>query len=375
MIQNLVLQTPSILLRRLPFLIDGGPVQRVDLTQLQCACVLANMFLCTFPASQGGAIGAAKKVFPSISFAKLLTGSGGFITPANSAKLDCVLHYFDRVGDLVARREPGSIVSFERFRLAEPMKWEELNSTRFQPCDVIDDGAIEDASRHFAHVDFANKLVGGGVLGNGCIQEEIRFVCSPELIVSRLLCSELLDDEVVVVTGAATYSLCKGYSTTFRFVGDCPSEKKVLLDAQGRRVSQVLVMDALFFGSSLKSRMQQFKKANVDRELNKAYVGFSCVSYSPVSTGNWGCGNFGGYHDLKAIIQLMAAAAAGKALEYYTFQVKGVAEKIKSLHKELVANRIGVTAVYNCLMKLGENCENATAPPDVFAFIKEELKL
>jgi hypothetical protein len=30
--------------------------------------------------------------------------------------------------------------------------------------------------------DFANKYVGGGVLGNGSLQEEIRFVVSPEML-------------------------------------------------------------------------------------------------------------------------------------------------------------------------------------------------
>ena len=35
-------------------------------------------------------------------------------------------------------------------------------------------------------VDFANKFVGGGVLGDGCVQEEIRFLINPELIVTRL---------------------------------------------------------------------------------------------------------------------------------------------------------------------------------------------
>ena len=34
-------------------------------------------------------------------------------------------------------------------------------------------------------VDFANAYVGGGVLAHGCVQEEIRFLICPELIVSR----------------------------------------------------------------------------------------------------------------------------------------------------------------------------------------------
>lgn len=36
-------------------------------------------------------------------------------------------------------------------------------------------------------VDFANKNIGGGVLGFGSVQEEILFVIHPELIVSVLL--------------------------------------------------------------------------------------------------------------------------------------------------------------------------------------------
>jgi poly(ADP-ribose) glycohydrolase len=34
--------------------------------------------------------------------------------------------------------------------------------------------------------DFANKMLGGGVLRRGCVQEEIRFAVCPEMIVGRL---------------------------------------------------------------------------------------------------------------------------------------------------------------------------------------------
>jgi len=36
------------------------------------------------------------------------------------------------------------------------------------------------------HVDFANKYLGGGVLNTGCVQEEIMFATSPELLVGLL---------------------------------------------------------------------------------------------------------------------------------------------------------------------------------------------
>lgn len=66
-------------------------------------------------------------------------------------------------------------------------------------------GTIEDDGLGFLQVDFANKNVGGGVLGYGCVQEEIRFVICPELLVSRLFIERLGDQEAVIVTGIILY--------------------------------------------------------------------------------------------------------------------------------------------------------------------------
>ena len=45
------------------------------------------------------------------------------------------------------------------------------------------------------------RYIGGGVLGSGCVQEEIRFVICPELILSRLFSEVLGENEALVVTG------------------------------------------------------------------------------------------------------------------------------------------------------------------------------
>ena len=50
-------------------------------------------------------------------------------------------------------------------------------------------------------VDFANKYVGGGVLGRGCVQEEIRFLICPEMIISRLFTQVLDNDDVLIMKG------------------------------------------------------------------------------------------------------------------------------------------------------------------------------
>lgn len=53
----------------------------------------------------------------------------------------------------------------------------------------------------YVQVDFANSLIGGGVLGSGLLQEEILFVINPELIVARLFTEKLEDNECLIITG------------------------------------------------------------------------------------------------------------------------------------------------------------------------------
>ena len=81
-------------------------------------------------------------------------------------------------------------------------------------------GTIEDAGHEVLHLDFANAYMGGGVIGNGCVQEEIRFLLCPELIVSRLLAEGLGDNEAIRVVGFDRVSNYRGYgSQTFEYGG------------------------------------------------------------------------------------------------------------------------------------------------------------
>lgn len=55
--------------------------------------------------------------------------------------------------------------------------------------------------QHVLQVDFANKLIGGGVLTHGCVQEEIRFLICPEMIISRLFTEILEKNECLLMKG------------------------------------------------------------------------------------------------------------------------------------------------------------------------------
>jgi len=54
--------------------------------------------------------------------------------------------------------------------------------------DHINNKTIEDYYCQAIMTDFANKKIGGGVLFNGCVQEEILFSIFPEAIISKVIC-------------------------------------------------------------------------------------------------------------------------------------------------------------------------------------------
>ena len=81
------------------------------------------------------------------------------------------------------------------------------------------EGTIEDCSGA-VQLDFANKFLGGGVLNHGCVQEEIRFVICPELLVSLLFTECLNSNESVFIRGAERFSSYTGYGSTFTWEED-----------------------------------------------------------------------------------------------------------------------------------------------------------
>ena len=60
----------------------------------------------------------------------------------------------------------------------------------------------------------------------------------------------------------------------------------------------------------------------IERELTKAAAGFRCEGYDKIVTGNWGCGAFGGYVQLKFLIQLVAASVCGRQELIYCYLEK-----------------------------------------------------
>ena len=371
---RLALALPRLARRPIPLLL-AGRARRVCLDPELCASLLAHAFFCTMP---GRNFDVASPALPYFSM-RYLHGASDYAAPdsylgeCQVEKWRCLRCYFDAlaasaaaeataaavadegVGAAVAtdaalppRASPRACrtpVSFERLVLdtddygLDPTGEWRTSAAPLCAVEARAEGTIEDDGAGQLQLDFANKNVGGGVLRNGAVQEEIRFLICPELIVSRLLAERLRDHEALVFSNFARHSNYEGYGRSFRFAGPH------VPPPGGAEETALLAIDATMFRRH--ERMQQYGEVSLERELNKALVGFTpapmpvdgaasstagAAALASICTGNWGCGAFGGDLQLKSMIQWLACSLAGRpSMTYFTFGDTALAEGLSAL--------------------------------------------
>jgi poly(ADP-ribose) glycohydrolase len=354
------LALPDLFKKPIPLLMKHVSNQ-ITLSRHQVACLLANMFLCTFP-KRSTSYGEYE-YYPTANFNSLYSAP---CTKVRQHKLKCIIHYFKRLEEEI----PRGAISFSRQVIEDFPEWQEVDML-LSPLNVFSSGTIEEDGSQMLQVDFANKYIGGGVLGNGCVQEEIRFLISPELIVSRLFCAELDENESLIITGSERFSMYTGYAKTFEWVGDYRDMTE--RDENFNIKSSLLAIDALDIS---RNPLDQYSEEYIQRELNKAYSGFYTEGEGiPIASGNWGCGVFGGHKHLKSLIQIMAASSTGRQLNYFTFGDNRFCKKLQNVHRFLVEKKTTIQQLYKLIEKYAElvfDPEIETVPA-LFKFIKNTI--
>ncbi|XP_002155531.4 poly(ADP-ribose) glycohydrolase isoform X1 [Hydra vulgaris] len=363
---RLALQLPNIVTQS-PKLLQKGRNQSLTFSQKQISCLLANAFFCTYPRRNSLKTSDCFG-YPDINFSKLFRGVKDVVNCVKTEKLKAILNYFGCVIDEVKC----GTVTYTRKILSptdEP-DWKECNSL-FTDIHVSSIGNIEDNADGLTQIDFANRMIGGGVVGEGCVQEEIRFLICPELILARLFTEKLEPNESLLITGIERFSTYSGYAQTFKYRGRFNDLTPV--DRWGRRYSQVLAIDAHVFHCY----SDQFKKSSLKRELNKAFCGFlekdiQKNELPAIATGNWGCGAFGGDIYLKALLQLMAASNAGRNIVYFTFGDEKFANELTEIHKFIQENSLTVGNLWNMLLRYKQDLKDSHI--QLYPYIKDFFK-
>ena len=337
---KLALEVETLFREPLCILKQNYPGQ-VTLNKRQVACLVLQMFFCTLHTQNN------TKLRADCNFTKLYKAGGPEKTKVE--KLKCIYNYIRRIYRAnVDDRLTYENLTYERLCLSVKIhgyvtiEFWLTSQMSMRKCNIKYKGTIEDEKKAI-QVDFANRELGGGVLNTGCVQEEIRFTVSPELLVSMLIAENLSDSEALMMIGSEIYCKHTGYRDSFKFGED--HIEKIGKDGFNRKDSMVLAIDAVDF-SKVMTKNVQFKKERMLRELNKAYIGFtgSKMEDGPkkvIATGKWGCGAFRGDTQLKMVLQWLAASQAGRDMIFYSFDDDRSLDNMEKVVKNFQEMKVG----------------------------------
>ncbi|EKX42032.1 hypothetical protein GUITHDRAFT_111887 [Guillardia theta CCMP2712] len=348
---------------RIPLLKDikttTSAVFKVVLPRVLVRSLMANMFLCTFQEQRG-----MEEPMPTCTFQVLLRNT----SVQECAKLRMFIHYFERTK---SGHVPGCVTIIRQKIYLDGMILENSNKPLLgisvAPAGVgFED---DDNGKDCLHADFANMYIGGGVLTGGCVQEEIRFSICPELIISCLTCSVLNLGEAIQILGAEQvgyfikysqesykllfqFSSYSGYGFGLRFAGP-------FVDNQ-RQADDGTILRGIFAMDAYDGRRRDFniREAMMLREINKAAAGFSLMDdsvkqFSVLATGNWGCGVFGGFAPLKALLQWLASSHVGVCIRYFPYN-EDFGPALQKLSATLTSRRCTVGDLWKGLGRLSK---------------------
>lgn len=188
---DLALSLPELIKTAIP-LLKQTMSHTISMSKKQAACLLANAFLCTFPNRNQ----RKNSDYPEINFNRLFCNVG----TSTVQKIKCICNYFRRI---LVKSMPTGVLTFQR-RYIDPEnlpKWEESDLKFSSIKWHIDSYGRIEKGHGMLQMDFANRYLGGGALGHGCVQEEIRFMINPELIVGMLFCESMKSSEAILIYG------------------------------------------------------------------------------------------------------------------------------------------------------------------------------
>jgi hypothetical protein len=196
----------------------------VALSTSLCCQLLCGMFLDCF--DEGSRPHQGK--WPFASFSGMLNS----FSESCQSTLCCVLQYFVAVHtSLSSSEEPlvtdTSFIVLQRNAVRSSSNLRRADTWSKLPVPlcraIVSRGSLEPkVDDGHVVVDFANKMIGGGVLSGGNVQEEIMFSKRPEAMVSCLLCETMYKTECIVIYGVRCFSDTEGYGGSFAFSRAAP---------------------------------------------------------------------------------------------------------------------------------------------------------
>ncbi len=241
----------------------------------------------------------------------------------NLFSLQCLIGYFTKVEEYVnnpsddvrTRFSAGKII-IKRSVLSESEDWS--HSTKPINVKIMPIGV--DLQPCKMRIASAHEFIGGEMFGGAISHDELMLLTYPECLVVTLFCSKLCTNDSVVIMGPEKFSKHTGYGSGVRYAGSWSDETQMGYSADE---TEVMIQTAVvFIDASQQTSINSQIIDNFVRDLDKAYCGFSALSFKKTECilgGNWSYGFNGNNMQIKFIQQVLAAGQSNKQLVYAPF--------------------------------------------------------
>ena len=354
MMQKLISDAPKTFRTFKGKLLTPGSATNIVLTRLQAATILAGIWFGLFDYNYVSKGKYKIEDFPEPTFVNVFSNQNIFV-------LQCIVNYFARLYEYMNDPDEsardlfnwGNII-IKRSVLKTKPDWSKIDSPINEI--YIGEGTVDDSPAKM-HVAYAHEFIGGSLFEGSLTQEEVILLIRPECLVATLFCARMDDNETITIFGAEKMSQYAGYGSSVRFAGN-------FIDTTPRGYSkdetEVMVQCSVVFmdASSRTSGTSQYI-ADFERDLNKAYCGFSSFNFSKplgqVASGNWTYGFNGNNMQLKFIQQVLAASLANKCLVYYPFG-RDFEDQVIPFIDWIMRNRYTIGDLFQLYVELMKEC-------------------
>jgi len=257
----------------------------------------------------------------------------------NIHTLHAFLRYFTIVAENLLQEEfTRSIVVVYRRKLPAKPNWRQLNKpiSEVYLADAHSENLQSELDYIFELCPCANMLCKRR-FGVDMNYEEIMFLMHPEAIVASLICTGMMQDEAILVLGAQKTCKINGYGGSAKYACSVDDMRYGYGD-DGRELmlqTALICIDASSKLAGIEQHVDTF-----DRDLTKAYAGFSALNFHDiVMASHWSTILFTGNLQVKFIQLLLAASASDKKL-LYLVQSRDFDEKVNEFMRWIEGDEV-----------------------------------
>ena len=339
--------------------------RNITLTRKQVATLLSCAWFGLF--SYKYVIGRDIDDFPEMTFINMFIEHNMFA-------LQCFLTYFNKIYSYIGNKTPSfnsGIIILSRNCANSFPQWETIDSPITEI--MIGEGNVDDSPAKL-QVGYCEDYIGGELFKDPLNQGDLTLLIRTESLVSLLFCERMSPNESVNVIGCEKFINYNGYGSGIRFISKFIDDVKYGKSKNNELMAQhsIIFMDASPKTSTTDQMITEF-----DRDLNKAYCGFSSLKFSRlenVSSGNWSYRFRGCNMQVKFIQQVLATSYSDKCLVYHP-NSNDFEEEVIPFIDWIMDNELTVADLYVSYLSAIKNCYSEKGNRnniDIFARIMDE---